>query len=353
MAQNTQALIFVSMGVLAGVSVNFFRDYMVVLDFLYPVHWVWLTMIGYVITLPFHFCTRTPHQNDKSPLPWAYYAGCMLLDAMGMICSYWALGALSAAIAQMMRGCKLVIVTAMKCCMGTLPKRQHIFGVVISMGGLALVAAGSFAEKKARNDMHKHHGDSDSDAKLWQAFALCFAAELFFATFFVFQEHVVRNYEVTPYQLIGWMGVIGFFTVGAFLLFSNLVLNLLLVENSAKVMRHLQGSQIIQIILLAYMVIQGVKMLIGVKISELTSAEIQVFVELGCCAVIWGIEISLGWITFQILHLFGFLIIGFGMVTYVGMIAWLRAEASEETLPFANQAKQETQGRNDTARSAE
>eukprot|EP00747_Dinoflagellata_sp_TGD_P129375 gnl/TRDRNA2_/TRDRNA2_174673_c0_seq1.p1 gnl/TRDRNA2_/TRDRNA2_174673_c0~~gnl/TRDRNA2_/TRDRNA2_174673_c0_seq1.p1 ORF type:complete len:357 (+),score=43.39 gnl/TRDRNA2_/TRDRNA2_174673_c0_seq1:72-1142(+) len=345
---------FVMMGVVAGTMVNFFRDYMVVLEFLFPIHWVWLTMVGYVMTLPFHYCAPKPEQTGKTTLPWTHYAVCMLLDAAGMICSYWALGALSAAIAQMMRGCKLVIVTAMKCCMGIYPQRHHIFGMVICMGGLALVVAGSFVEdkKEAKDDMHPEHEDSDSrkeQARLWQAFALCFAAEVFFASFVVFQEHVVRNYEVTPYQLIGWMGVIGSFAVGVFLLIADL---LVLVEDSSNVIGRATSSQILQLVLVAYMITQGCKMLIGFKISQLTSAEVQVFVELATCASIWIVEIALGWVRFQILHLFGFLLIAFGMITYVGMIPLLRAEASEESLPFSKKAE-ETQSRNDSTRHPE
>eukprot|EP00747_Dinoflagellata_sp_TGD_P157452 gnl/TRDRNA2_/TRDRNA2_177740_c0_seq7.p1 gnl/TRDRNA2_/TRDRNA2_177740_c0~~gnl/TRDRNA2_/TRDRNA2_177740_c0_seq7.p1 ORF type:complete len:346 (+),score=45.80 gnl/TRDRNA2_/TRDRNA2_177740_c0_seq7:280-1317(+) len=327
------ASIFCIMGMVAGVGANFSRDYMVVLDFLFPIHWVWLTMVGYMMTLPFHFFMprHSVEQSSKPPLKWHHYAVCMLMDAAGMICSYWALGALSAAIAQMMRGCKLILVTGVKYCMGTRLLRHHYFGVAITMVGLAIVAAGSFMENHGAAHDGSTHRDT-SDAALWQAFGLCFAAEVFFASYFVYQEYVVKSYEVTPYQLIGWMGVLGFFIVGVFLL----VVDYMAYASNADVFRSLTGSQILVIVLLVYMAIQGCKMLVGVKISELTSAEVQVFVEIASCAAIWVVEIALGWVKFEVLHLIGFLIISGGMITYAGMVPFLRRESQEEALPLAS-----------------
>eukprot|EP00747_Dinoflagellata_sp_TGD_P157450 gnl/TRDRNA2_/TRDRNA2_177740_c0_seq5.p1 gnl/TRDRNA2_/TRDRNA2_177740_c0~~gnl/TRDRNA2_/TRDRNA2_177740_c0_seq5.p1 ORF type:complete len:346 (+),score=35.35 gnl/TRDRNA2_/TRDRNA2_177740_c0_seq5:78-1115(+) len=329
----TCAVTFCIFGVLAAAGANFLRDYMVVLDFLFPMHWVWLTMVGYVMTLPFHFIMprHGDAQSSKSPLRWYHYGVCMLLDAGGMICSYWALGALSAAIVQMMRGFKLILVTAVKFCMGTHLLRHHYFGVAVTLVGLATVAVGTFVAHDGAAKDGSMHGDI-TDAELYQAFALCLVGEVFFASFFIYQEYVVKGYDVTPYQLIGWMGALGFFVVGVFLL----ILDYFLYASNAQVLRTMSSSRILSIVLLVYMVVQGVKMLIGVKISELTSAEVQVFVEIASCAAIWVVEIALGWVKFEVLHLIGFLIISGGMITYAGMVPFLRRESQEEALPLAS-----------------
>merc|ERR1719379_1083720 len=82
-----------------------------------PLHWVLMSQIGYSLALPVHRYLVKPQQAGRLPfvhsdaieMPNKVFLICSILDSGAWTLTFFAMGALSAAIVQMLGGAKLIV----------------------------------------------------------------------------------------------------------------------------------------------------------------------------------------------------------------------------------------------------
>eukprot|EP00747_Dinoflagellata_sp_TGD_P114313 gnl/TRDRNA2_/TRDRNA2_171904_c1_seq1.p1 gnl/TRDRNA2_/TRDRNA2_171904_c1~~gnl/TRDRNA2_/TRDRNA2_171904_c1_seq1.p1 ORF type:complete len:352 (-),score=49.88 gnl/TRDRNA2_/TRDRNA2_171904_c1_seq1:107-1162(-) len=332
-----------------GVGTMALRDYMDVNHFDFPIHWVFMTAVGYAMFLPIHWWASTgqqqllPASNNASAAPSTFKvpAISMFLDGAAMSCAYLAMGVLSAAVVQMMRGVKLLITFCMsQYVMGethTTTKRHYV-AVAGSLAGLALVIAGSFLQDTSD---HSSFGSmKHSTVDIVVALVLCVVSELFNSALFVYQEFASKTYNTPPLQLVGMMGAFGVLGLSIVLC----LLNYWHVESSPQAWGMLVGFEYLALSVIFYMIFVSINMFTGIQVSILGSSVLRAILDMLRSALIWVVELSMGWIEFKILHLFGFTLIVASTALYNGLVTipWLD---SAETLPLSEKKSQTTGGR--------
>lgn len=246
------------------------RDVFEVKDFHYPVHWVWMSQLGYSLAWIAHLFTKRTDLGCVSCVSGlqmeagahqSMYVIAMLLDAMCMVCAYEALGSISAAIVQMMRSTKLVIaffVTTVVMQKKQLPRQRA--GVLIVLLGISMVVLGSLkhGSMPVHSAMRETGGENKSLALL-----LCFVSELFNAAFYLYQEHTTKKYDLPAFHTVGAMGMYGvvFFSIVL------AVLNIAHVENSVDAFDRVTRSWPVATSAIGYVLLLSVYEICGVVVS--------------------------------------------------------------------------------------
>eukprot|EP00747_Dinoflagellata_sp_TGD_P167673 gnl/TRDRNA2_/TRDRNA2_192471_c0_seq1.p1 gnl/TRDRNA2_/TRDRNA2_192471_c0~~gnl/TRDRNA2_/TRDRNA2_192471_c0_seq1.p1 ORF type:complete len:401 (-),score=33.99 gnl/TRDRNA2_/TRDRNA2_192471_c0_seq1:170-1273(-) len=304
---------------LSGATTMSLRDYMDVQHFHFPIHWVWMGLLGYSLLLPIHtFCVkpqdpgRLPFMHaDAHVMPLRCVLVCLLFDSVGMCLGYCAMGTLSAAVVQMMRSTKLIItfVISIKI-LGRKQLPRHYVGVFFTLCGLLLVIVGSFGHSK-------HHGKlGGSGHGVVGALLLCFCAEMTNTGLYLYQEFVTKKFDAQPLELVGKMGVMGVLFWSGVLC----VLNATNIESTRDAMDKMSESGGLQVTAICYTLCAAVFDLSGVWVSKEGSAVGRAMIDVTRSALIWGVELTCRWVQFKILHGLGFLIIVCGTLVYNGVI---------------------------------
>jgi drug/metabolite transporter (DMT)-like permease len=306
-----------------GVITMSLRDVFEVKDFHYPVHWVWMSQLGYSLAwIAHHFTKHTDPGNvpsmsglqKEAGAPQSMYVIAMLLDAMCMVCAYEALGSISAAIVQMMRSAKLVIaffVTTVVMQKKQLPRQRA--GVLIVLLGIFMVVLGIL--KPGNMPIHSAPRETGGENK-WLALLLCFVSELFNAAFYLYQEHTTKKYDLTAFHTVGVMGMYGVVIFSIVLA----VLNMVHVENSLGAFDRVTHSWPVAISAIGYILLLSIYEICGVVVSKQGSAILRALIDVTRGALIWAVELHCQWVQFEVLHAIGFAIITCGTLVNTGII---------------------------------
>jgi len=297
-----------------------FRDLFDVHHFHCPAHWVLMTQLGYSLAWIAHGLTKQseprcmPGGIEKATqVPARTYFTLMCLDALSMAFAYTALGTISAAVVQMMRGIKLVIITFIsKFVFKKRPAPQQVAGVGLAVLGLLVLMLGTL-KADARASTALNHGGGGSKGL---AFLLCFVGEVFNACFYIYQEHVTKKYDMPAYHTVGVMGLYGTISV----LIVVVLLNLARVEDSFHAIDLVSHSMPLALSVVGYIILLGVYEISGTVVSKQGSAILRALIDVSRGALIWVVELEFRWVRFELLHAVGFTMIVLSTLVHTGVI---------------------------------
>jgi drug/metabolite transporter (DMT)-like permease len=247
-----------------------------------------------------------------------------------MTFGFYAMGMVSAAVVQMMRSTKLLVTFFVS--IKILERKQHFHhyvGVFVTFSGLFFVVLASLGHSKHHGKLEGHKDQAGF------ALFLCVCAEIMNSGLYLYQDVITKRYDVQPIELVGKMGIIGICLSAIALC----VLNPLSLESTPKALEKLSDSGTLVVTILVYVLCAAMFELSSVSVSKEGSAVHRAMIDVSRSALIWGIELSLNWISFKILHLLGFILIITGTLVYNGLLTVPGLEPQCEDAPI--KAKEE------------
>ncbi|KAF3921109.1 hypothetical protein AA313_de0209642 [Arthrobotrys entomopaga] len=170
-------------------------------------------------------------------------------------------------------------------------------------------------------------------------------AQIFTATQFVLEEHILENYAMEPLQVVGWEGIFGFAVTSIGMVILHFTIG---VTEQGKfgyfdAVEGLREMQIKNVLVssLLIMVSIGAFNFFGISVTRSVSATSRSTIDTCRTLFIWIVSLGLGWERFIPLQLFGFGLLVYGTFLFNEIIhPPLQAcrpnrpiEAREELLP--------------------
>jgi len=336
---------------LTGVVTMNLRDLWEVTDFHFPVHWVLMSQFGYSLAWIVHRLTThmdpgcvpsTAGLQKGNGVNQKVYIIAMLLDAMSMVCAHEAMGSISASVVQMMRSTKLIIaffITTIVMKKKQLPRERA--GVLIVLLGVSVVVFGSVRPNTMPVDSAVGEAKGGGTAF---ALLLCFVSELFNVAFYLYQDHTSKKYDLPAFHTVGMMGMYGV------VIFSVVIvhLNVVHVEDSFHAFDRLTQSWPVALSSIGYVLLLCVYEVCGVVVSKQGSAILRALIDVSRGALIWGVELYLGWVQFQMLHGIGFAIIICGTLVNTDVFHLDILDSGPEKQPLIEDRQKREHGHEDT-----
>jgi len=284
-----------------------------------------LMMCGEFLCLPVYFATRTKEDAEASKkVPkWIFVVPCCCdLVATALLCAGLAFVAVS--VAQMCRGTVVVFVCAMS--MVFLGRRQHgyhITGVALVTSGIALVATSALATSKLGSSHHMGFGIS-----------LCIVAQVFQASMFVYEERIMSQYSVQPLQVVGMEGAFGIAISAVILLVGHFAHY----ADTVGAFHQVMHSPALLLSIIGSMLAVAVFNFSGANVTKRSSAVARTTIKMSSTILIWLVELSAGWNTFNPLQLAGFGLVAAGTLLYNRIVVLPMLEPPAEAEPLKGTA---------------
>lgn len=282
--------------------------------FEYPYFQTVLMMMGEFLCLIAYYLTQD-HQKQVSqnPAPKYVFAGACLLDWTATTLVNMAYVLIAASVIQMTRGA-IVIFTCLFSVL-FLGKRQykyHLVGVFMVFIGITLVSISTFVNPAEKSS----DSSGGSFSRSLMGIALCVFAQVFQASMLVYEEKIMSNYETHPLQVVGLEGTFG-------LIFGVVLLAFLRsfgIEDTDAAIYQIQHSAPLAIAVIGSIFSIAFFNCSGVTVTQKASAVARSTIDVSRTFLIWGVELYMGWNHFNVLELFGFMVLAAGTLIYNRLI---------------------------------
>jgi len=172
--------------------------------------------------------------------------------------------------------------------------------------------------------------DAESRAVMnWRAIGCCLAGEVIQSILWVYQEMVLRKYDIPPLQLVGLEGLFG--VILGFI--AMLAVNPLGVEKLPEMIYQITHSMPLLMSVSALLLSMAFFNYSGVGVTKLGSAVHRSIIDVSRSVIIWTVELALAWHTFSISQLAGFTVLVFGALIFNNFLVVPYFEDSDEKLP--------------------
>lgn len=187
-------------------------------------------------------------------------------------------------------------------------------------------------------------GASESDVapalnpRLLLGISMILLAQVFTATQFVVEEHVIKKWYVEPLKMVGWEGVFG----GSITLIGMTVLYLIIGYNTGgpfdmkNSFQELFSSEKIIYSSFAIMISIGLFNFIGITLTSKLSATARSTIDTCRTMLVWLVSLYLGWESFVFLQFIGFIFLVVGTLVFNGALkvdsylpAWFSADKNK------------------------
>lgn len=287
-------------------------------DFNKPLFWTFLMKCGMALCLP--FCCQRP----SAPIG-VFMVSCLLgfvVDVLNMAyCS------IAGSAIQMLRGGKVILTALLS--YTVFGRRLHSYQLAGGVGvvlGITLIALSTLVNPVA----HVATIDAESRADMnWKAICFCLAGEVIQSVLWIYQEMVLRKYDIPPLQLVGLEGLFGVM-LGTVVM---LALYPLGVENLPEMVYQISHSIPLLMSIVALLVSMAFFNYSGVGVTKLGSAVHRSIIDVSRSAIIWTLELAFAWHTFSFSQLAGFTVLIFGALVYNNFLVIPYFEDAEEKLP--------------------
>jgi drug/metabolite transporter (DMT)-like permease len=228
---------------------------------------------------------------------------------------------IAASVVQMTRGA-IVIFTCLfsVAFLGKRQHRYHIVGVFLVFVGITLVSLSTFSNPSAENK-------AGGLAHLF-GISLCIGAQVFQASMLVYEEKIMSKFTVPPLQVVGMEGTFGIL-FGIVLLF---VLNAADVESTPAAYYQMTHSGPLFFAVVASIFSIAFFNFAGVTVTQRASAVARSTIDVSRTILIWAVELSLGWNSFNTLQFAGFVVLAIGTMLYNRIIILPQLEPKGELL---------------------
>eukprot|EP00930_Biecheleria_cincta_P020679 TRINITY_DN15493_c0_g4_i1.p1 TRINITY_DN15493_c0_g4~~TRINITY_DN15493_c0_g4_i1.p1 ORF type:complete len:347 (-),score=56.60 TRINITY_DN15493_c0_g4_i1:110-1150(-) len=288
-------------------------------DFNKPIFWTFLMKCGMALCLP--FCCQRPN----APVG-VFMLSCLLGFVVDVLVNM-AYCAIAGSAIQMLRGGKVILTALLS--YTVLGRRLHSYQIAGGAGvvlGITLVALSTLVNPVARV------ADIDAESRAvmnWKAICCCFAGEVIQSILWVYQEMVLRKYDIPPLQLVGLEGLFGMI-LGSI---AMLLVDPLGVERFPEMIYQISHSMPLLMSIGALLVSMAFFNYSGVGVTKLGSAVHRSIIDVSRSVIIWTVELALAWHTFSISQLAGFTVLVFGALVYNNFLVIPYFEDSDEKLP--------------------
>ncbi|KAK9478722.1 hypothetical protein V1514DRAFT_367496 [Lipomyces japonicus] len=151
-------------------------------------------------------------------------------------------------------------------------------------------------------------------------------AQIFTATQFVYEEHLLRDYHLDSIRVVGWEGIFGFLLTFVIMIASYVFVGKSESGRSGYFdiptgFSQIFANRLILISSLLIMISISSFNFFGVSVTQRLSATSRSTIDTCRTIAIWVISISLGWEQFRVLQLFGFVLVVYGTLLFNGVIS--------------------------------
>jgi len=301
-----------------------------------------LMMIGEFLCLIAYFATRDRSQEksavQQQSAPKVIFLVACLFDWTATTLVNMAYGFIAASIVQMTRGAIVIFTCLLSVTfLGRRQQTYHLVGVFLVFAGITLVSLSAFiGHHEAAHHMVKDAHEVAVAAKLEQAathgkligIGLCIFAQLFQASMIVYEEKIMSQYVTQPLQVVGMEGSWGI-GVGIILL---AILNPLGYESTPAAVYQIQHSSALFFAVIASIFSIAIFNFSGVTVTKQASAVARSTVDVSRTIVIWAVELALGWNSFNMIQLTGFVVLALGTLIYNHILVFPMLEPSKEKM---------------------
>eukprot|EP00403_Amphidinium_massartii_P012237 CAMPEP_0178431692 /NCGR_PEP_ID=MMETSP0689_2-20121128/31989_1 /TAXON_ID=160604 /ORGANISM="Amphidinium massartii, Strain CS-259" /LENGTH=346 /DNA_ID=CAMNT_0020053633 /DNA_START=92 /DNA_END=1132 /DNA_ORIENTATION=+ len=296
-------------------------------DFNRPVMWSLLMKAGMSLCLLFHL------KMPEAPLRvFVLSCGLGLLTDILVNCAYCAI---AGSAIQMLRGGKILFTASLSYFfLGRRLQPYQLFGASMVCVGISLVGVSAHLTPAQRRYVANIE---DQEQANWIAMGCCFLGEVSQAVLWVYQESVLKTYDIHPLQLVGIEGTIGLM-LGTVVV---VIAHHLAFENMHESMYQLAHSIPLLVSVVALLVSMAIFNYAGVGVTKQGSAVARSVIDVSRSVVIWVAELFLHWHQFSWFQLGGFSVLVLGALAYNNILPVPRAlQAHDETMPIAASKKE-------------
>jgi len=305
--------------------------------FEYPYFQTLLMMVGEFLCLGVYFLTKDKQKEDANAAPKHIFAFACLMDWTATTLVNMAYVLIPASVIQMTRGA-IVIFTCLFSVV-FLQRRQHryhVAGVVLVFIGITLVSLSTFTNPVAESQT----GGGSTYSRSILGISLCVGAQVFQASMLVYEEKIMSQYETNPLQVVGMEGAFGL--LFGFVLLS--FLNVFGIESTHEAMYQISHSVPLAIAVVGSIFSIAFFNFSGVTVTQKASAVARSTIDVSRTILIWAAELHMGWNTFNVLELVGFMILAVGTLLYNRLIVINSLEPRDEGIPLNEKAKECIEG---------
>ncbi|KAH8880745.1 hypothetical protein GQ53DRAFT_788514 [Thozetella sp. PMI_491] len=214
-----------------------------------------------------------------------------------------------------------------------------LFGVVLGVAVVGLAGAIQPDKKTPSSTENEMSGDA---ARVILGVLMIAGAQIFTATQFVLEEHLLERYAIEPIRVVGWEGVFGF----AVTFIAMVVLHLVVGRTEAG---HLGPFDLVEgwrqfweykpvfISSILIMISIGGFNFFGISVTRSVSATARSTIDTCRTLFIWLVSLGLGWETFKWLQVVGFTLLVYFTFVFNGIVQppfeFLKVKEVEELLP--------------------
>jgi len=275
-----------------------------------------LMMVGeFLCLIAYYTSTKGGDPNvNFAEVPKSIFAVACLFDWTATTLVNMAYMCLPASIIQMTRGA-IVIFTCLLSVLflGRRQYRYHIAGVALVAAGITLVSLSTFI-----NPVHVPSADTISNSVKLFGIGLCLSAQIFQASMIVYEEKIMNKYTVPPLLVVGMEGTFGII-FGVLLL---LVLNATHYENTPGAVYQISHSTPLLMAVVGSIFSIAFFNFSGVTVTQKASAVSRSTIDVSRTIIIWAVELSMGWNSFNLLQLVGFFLVALGTMLYNRLITF-------------------------------
>ena len=270
----------------------------------------------------------TPSKDEvldaKSFSPWLFCPPA-ILDLLSTCVSYLGLTLTFTSSYQILRGFSIILTALLSQFLLNKPiKRIRWLGIVILFFGLVAVGATDLVEAH-QNDDNPSPGPNDlsfNDVLLGDC--LIIVAQLLVALQSVYEEKFAKKYNVPILQAVGLEGIFGFSAMSLLLVPMYFIRNGdgERLEDSLEGFYQLGHNALLLVTFLGTFISIAFNYYSGMSISKKDSSTTKSILSSVRTLAMWGISLSCGWQSFQVLHLVGYILYVFGICIYLEIIVF-------------------------------
>jgi len=277
--------------------------------FFHPYFLTLLMMVGHCVCLIVYFARPKEQTVILRNMPKNIFVGACALDFTTVTLANFAYSCIPVSVVQMSRGTVVVFTCLLSVLVLGQKQQKHQFaGVGLVALGMALVSASTFLTTP-------EVGSTLEVASAWTkicGIGLCLASMLCKATLLVYEQNIMSKHSLQPLLVVGMEGTLGIVLYVALLA----VRNAMHMENTAEAVYQIQHSPQLMAALVAFISMAACFNVSGVTVTQKSSAVARSTIDVSCGLLMWAVELSLGWTSFHMLQLVGFLILALGTMIY-------------------------------------
>lgn len=276
-----------------------------------------LMMVGEFLCLIYFYCSSGfKDQSLKfEEVPKSIFAVACLFDWTATTLVNMAYVCIPASVVQMTRGAIVIFTCVLSVFfLGRRQFKYHIVGVGFVALGITLVSLSTFF-----NPAQGVSGGMTASGwtKLF-GISLCLGAQVFQASMLVYEERIMSKYTVPPLLVVGMEGTFGIIFGIVLLAF----LNAMKYESTPGAIYQITHSTPLLCAVIGSIFSIAFFNFSGVTVTQKASAVSRSTIDVSRTILIWAVELSMGWNSFNMLQLAGFFVLALGTMIYNRLITF-------------------------------